>query len=97
MADAAEDRPRALLSIDTRRDIERLQLDAWRRMSSIDKAAIVNQATHDVMTLALAGIRRRYPAASERECFLRLAERSLGPALVRTVYPDAERILNPTS
>ncbi len=63
-------------------------------MSSLEKAEIVNQATSDALTLALAGIRQRHPGASERECFLRVAELQLGPTLVRAVYPDASQILD---
>jgi hypothetical protein len=85
----------AILSRDTSADVERLQIEAWRRMSPLEKAGIVSQATGDALTLALSGIRQRYPGASARECFLRLATLQLGPALVRQVYPDASRILGP--
>jgi hypothetical protein len=37
--------------------------------------------------LALAGLRRRYPAASPREHQLRLAELLLGSDLARRAYP----------
>ena len=85
----------AILSRDTSADVERLQIDAWRRMSSLDKAQIVSQATSDALTLALVGIRQRYPDASERESFIRLAALQLGPTLVRMAYPDASQILGP--
>ena len=62
-------------------------------MSPLEKAEIVSQATRDALTLALVGIRQRYPDASEREHFIRLAALQLGPTLVRTVYPDASQIL----
>jgi len=64
-------------------------------MSSLEKAGIMSQATSDALTLALSGIRQRYPGASERECFIRLAALQLGPTLVRQVYPDAAQILGP--
>jgi hypothetical protein len=83
----------AILSRDTSADVERLQIDAWRRMSPLEKAEIVSQATRDALTLALVGIRQRYPDASEREYFIRLAALQLGATLVRTVYPDASQIL----
>ena len=85
----------AILSRDTSADVERLQIEAWRRMSSLEKAVIMSQATSDALTLALSGIRQRHPDASERECFLRLAALQLGPTLVRQVYPDASQILGP--
>jgi hypothetical protein len=85
----------AILSRDTSADAERLQIEVWRRMSPLDKAGIMSQATHDALTLALAGIRQRHPGASERECFIRLAALQLGPVLVRQVYPDADQFLGP--
>ena len=85
----------AILSRDTSADVERLQIEAWRRMTSLDKAALLSQATHDVVALALSGIRQRHPGASERECFIRLAALQLGPTLVRQVYADAAQILGP--
>ena len=85
----------AILSRDTSADVERLQIDAWRRMSPLEKAEVVSHSTRDALTLALSGIRQLHPSASERECFVRLAELQLGPALVRIVYPDASQILDP--
>jgi len=85
----------AILARDTSVDAERLQIEAWRRMSPLEKAEIVSQATSDTLTLALSGIRQRHPDASERECFIRLAALRLGPTLVREVYPDASQILGP--
>jgi hypothetical protein len=84
-----------VLSRDTSTDVERLQIEAWRRMSPLEKAAIMSQATSDALTLARSGIRQRYPGASERECFIRLAALQLGRILVRQVYPDASQILGP--
>jgi hypothetical protein len=85
----------AILSRDTSADVERLQIEAWRRMSPLEKAGIMSQATNDALTLALSGIRQRHPGASARECFIRLAALQLGPVLVRQVYPDASQILGP--
>jgi hypothetical protein len=85
----------AILSRDTSADVERLQIEAWRRMSPLEKAGIMSQATNDALTLALSGIRQRHPGASARECFIRLAALQLGPTLVRQVYPDASQILGP--
>lgn len=85
----------AILSQDTTAEVERTQIDAWRRMSPLEKVELLAQATRDALTLALAGIRQRHPTASDRECFLRLAELQLGATLVRTVYPDASQVLGP--
>jgi hypothetical protein len=85
----------AILSRDTSADVERLQIEAWRRMSPLEKAGIMSQATSDALTLALSGIHQRYPGASDRDCFIRLAALQLGPTLVRQVYLDAAQILGP--
>lgn len=81
-----------MLTADTTAEAERRQIDAWRRMSPLDKARLVSQATHAALELAMAGVRSRHPAASERERFLRVAAVKLGPALVRLVYPDAAQV-----
>jgi hypothetical protein len=83
------------LTNDTTAEAERMQVEAWRGMSPLDKARLVSQITQCVVNLALAGIRHRHPGASERECFLRIAALKLGPALARSVYPDAARVLGP--
>ena len=95
VADLDLDNREAILSRDTSAVVERLQIEAWRRMSPVEKAGIMTQASNDALTLAMSGIRLRYPRASARECFLRLAVLQLGPTLVRQVYPDASRILGP--
>jgi len=78
----------APLSQDTAPDAERLQIERWRRMSAAEKAAIVSGLTQAVYDLALAGVRLRYPNASPREQFLRLALITLGPDLARQVYAE---------
>jgi hypothetical protein len=80
---------RAILSADTTVEIEDRQLEAWRRMSPGERLQMVSEATRAVTELALAGIRRRHPHASERECFLRLAAIRLGVDATRRIYPEA--------
>ena len=82
----------AILSADTTADIEQRQVDAWRRLSPPEKLQIVSDTTRAVVNLSLAGIRRRHPEASERECFLRLAAILIGVDAVRRIYPDAAQI-----
>jgi hypothetical protein len=79
---------RTPLSLDTSREIERLQIERWRAMSPAEKAAIVSGLTQAVYDLALAGIRFRHPRASPSEQFLRLAVITLGPDLARRAYPE---------
>lgn len=88
------DRP-AILSRDTTAGAERLQVAIWRRMTPLQKLALVNRASRDAIILALAGIGRRHPEAKARERLVRLAALRLGPELVREAYPDALSILGP--
>jgi hypothetical protein len=83
---------RAMLARDTTPDIEQRQIDRWREMSPVEKAALVSAAAQTTRQLAVAGICQRYPDASERERFLRLAMLTLGPDLALAVYPDAARL-----
>lgn len=57
-------------------------------MSTEEKAALVSGLTRAAYELALAGIRHRYPTASPREQFLRLAVVTLGPDLAGRAYPE---------
>lgn len=54
-------------------------------MSPEEKAATFTALTMAVQELALAGLRQRYPAATEDELRLRLAVRRLGADVVRRV------------
>jgi hypothetical protein len=76
------------LSADTSAEVERLQIERWRAMSAVEKLAIVTGLTRAAFELAAAGVRRRYPEATEGEQFLRLAIVTLGPELARKAYPD---------
>ena len=78
----------AMLSTDTSRAAEDEQVRRWREMSPSEKAGIVTSLCQAVDALAVAGIRHRYPAASDRECFLRFAALRLGRDLAQRVYPD---------
>jgi hypothetical protein len=44
--------PSPILSRDTAVEVERLQIEAWRRMSTVEKAEAVSLATRDALTLA---------------------------------------------
>jgi len=76
------------LADDTDPAIEQMQIDAWRRMTPDEKAAIVTHLTQTAFELTRAGIRHRHPLASPREQFLRLAVITLGEELACRVYPD---------
>jgi hypothetical protein len=83
--------PKAL-SDDTSPAIEARQIESWRHMTAAEKAAIVTGLTAAAYEMARSGVRSRYPNASPREQFLRLAIVSLGPDLARTVYPEIARL-----
>jgi hypothetical protein len=85
----------AALSRDTSAAIEQRQIEAWRRMSPAEKLRLVSDATQAVIDLSFAGIRRRHPVASDRECFLRFACIALGQDVARTVYPDLAHLTDP--
>ena len=76
-----------MLSADTTRHAEWLQVIAWRSMSSVQRAQLVAGAARAVRAIALAGLRQRHPGASESEIVARLALLTLGPALAGRVYP----------
>jgi hypothetical protein len=84
---------RAILARDTSREAEALQVLLWRAMSSVERARLVAGASRSVRTLALAGLRSRYPTASEAELIQRLAVLTLGVELARKVYPDIDVLL----
>ena len=79
----------AILAADTTAEIERRQVDRWRRLSPLERLRLVSDTSRAVIDLSLAGIRVRHPAAGERECFLRLAAILLGVETARRVYPEA--------
>ena len=97
MDDSARDAAarRAILSADTSPEAERLQIDAWRRMSPAEKARVTSGLTRAVRAMAFAGIRQRHPSASERECLLRFALLTLGPDLACRAYPEARALVEP--
>ena len=63
-------------------------------MSSVEKAQLITSLCVAADALALAGIRHRYPYASPREVFLRLAMLKLGRDLACRAYPDASQLLD---
>jgi hypothetical protein len=77
------------LAADTPVEVEDRQIEAWRRMSTAEKAALVSGLTNAALEMTKAGLRDRYPEASERELFLRLAVLTLGTDLADRAYPDA--------
>jgi hypothetical protein len=80
------------LAADTSPEIEARQVDGWRRMTAAQKAALVTSATRAADQMAMAGIRARFPNASAREQFLRLAILKFGDDLARQAYPEIDEL-----
>jgi hypothetical protein len=85
----------AALSRDTSPEAGRRQVALWRGMTPLEKARLVSSTSRAAQLLCLAGIRRRYPDASEEERMLRLAKIKLGPELFALAYPEAASRLQP--
>jgi hypothetical protein len=83
---------KALLSNDTDRAVEERQFEIWRALSTEQIAQVIRGASQTARRLALAGLRDRYPAASERELTVRLAVLTLGRDLAVRVYPELEQL-----
>jgi hypothetical protein len=73
----------SLGAADTAREIEDLEIQAYRRMSGLEKLEAVRRLNRIGLTLALADIRAHHPDANERECLLRLASRCVEPEILR--------------
>lgn len=80
------------LARDTSPEIEQRQLQAWRDMTPAAKADLITSLSAAAHELAMAGVRHRFPSASPREHFLRLAVVVLGPDLARSAYPEIVRL-----
>ena len=77
------------LATDTDAEVERVLVAGWRNMRPAQKAATVSGLTSAMFQLARAGVLARFPNATAREQFLRLAIQILGADLAARVYPDA--------
>ncbi len=79
-----------MLSDDTSRSAEQLQVEIWRALTTVQIAGLIVGASNAARTLAIAGLRERYPAASDHELLIRYAALTLGPVLARRVYPEID-------
>ena len=73
-------------SIDTHLSIEKMQFDALRRMTPRQKLEGVTRLNRLVERCAAAGLRRRYPHASEEEIAMRVRAQRIGPERVKRFY-----------
>jgi hypothetical protein len=76
---------------DTHPKAEALQIELWRQASPTRKMQMLAQRNASARLLALAGLRSRYPNASEIKLRRRLADLLLGEELARKVYGELNR------
>ena len=76
----------SVLSSDTHPKMEALQIQLWRQASPTCKMHMLAQLNASARTLALTGLRSRYPRATEAELRRRLADLLLGEDLAGKVY-----------
>jgi hypothetical protein len=79
------------LSSDTPLEIERLQIEGWRRMTPADKARAVTALTRAAIDMTKAGIRDRHPDETAEQHRGRLAEILLGRELAHRAFGDVPR------
>ncbi len=94
MASGTPDHQRARLSADTSRAIEDQQVDAWRRMSSVDIAHALSAAWSAGTQLAWFGLKDRFPDATDDELRVRYAVMTLGRDLAVRMYPHARTLID---
>ena len=73
---------------DTHPKMEALQIQLWRQASPTRKMHMLAQLNDSVRLLALAGLRSRFPNATEAELRRRLADLLLGEELAQKVYGE---------
>jgi len=73
---------------DTHPKMEALQIQLWRQASPTRKMEMVAQLNTSTQTLAMAGLRSRFPKANNAELRRRLAGLLLGEELARKVYGE---------
>jgi hypothetical protein len=73
---------------DTHPKMEALQIQLWRQASPTRKMEMVAQLNATVRTLAMAGLRSRFPTANDIELRHKLAELLLGKELADKVYGE---------
>ena len=78
----------SVLSSDTHPKMEALQIQLWKQASPTRKMHMLAQLNASARTLALTGLRSRYPQASETELRRRLAGLLLGEELACKVYGE---------
>ena len=81
----------SVLYPDTHPKMEALQIQLLRQAGPARKMEMLAQLNASARTLALTGLRSRYPQAGETELRRRLAGLLLGEDLARKVYGEISR------
>lgn len=81
-----------LVPRDTSAEADAMQLDAYRRMGGMARVRVAFQLTAMVRAAALAGIRSRHPAYSERQMEQAWQRLALGDELFAEVFPGQEPV-----
>jgi len=71
---------------DTPKEVEAVVVARWRSMSIDERLSLVQRLCRDVDAIAVAGIRRSHPDASEREVRHELARRRYGSELADAAF-----------
>ena len=74
---------------DTSPEAWKVFLEAQSRLTPGEKIVRVMQHSEFRRSLVMAGLRRRYPDATEREIFLKYARQKLGEDLFQKVYGES--------
>ena len=74
------------LFTDTSPEAEAVLIELLRAMPSWRKLQMMNRLNCRLRTLAMSGLRQRFPDATDEELFWRLAELRLGSVLATRVY-----------
>lgn len=77
-----------LFGDDTTPEVERLMVEAYRRMTPAQRLAKVASLNASIRAVALAQLREQHPEASERELKLRLFARSADPELFARAFGE---------
>ncbi|HMQ22614.1 MAG TPA: hypothetical protein PKE00_09010 [Planctomycetota bacterium] len=71
---------------DTTEAIDRLVFEGFRAMSPRERLELARKACHAVERMSIAGLRLRYPNASDDELRKRAGAKRLGPELTRLAF-----------
>ena len=74
------------MNLDTTPEVEAFLFSYWRDAPAWEKLQRMVELNRSARLLAVAGIRRRYPDASDEEVRRHLADLLLGPELAARVY-----------